>query len=405
MKTDGAPTLSTAVNLLRYVARGLSRNKARSALTIVGIATAMFLFCFIEGLQKGVREATESEATRNRLVVYQKSRFCPATSAIPQRYAAAIAALPGVTGVLPVKIFVNNCRASLDSVTFRGVPPDMVAEAGAGAPSGKPGALAAVELTHGSLADFRARKDGALVGAGLSARRGLFPGSRFQIGGLAVGVAGVFRSSNPGEENQAYVHLDFLQRAKGLGAKAIGTVTQFEVTVADAARADDTAAAIDALFKSDETQTSTKSHKAFVNAATGDLLGLVRFTRWLGLMCVATVLALTANTVFMMVQDRVKEHAVLQTLGFTGPWLFAMVVAESLALSLAGGALGTAAAAAALKFGHLGLGAEGVQIAFILTPGVVAAGLAASAATGVLAGVVPAIRAATAPIVDSLRRA
>ena len=134
------------------------------------------------------------------------------------------------------------------------------------------------------------------------------------------------------------------------------------------------------------------------------MLGLIRFTRWLGLLCVLVVLALTANTVYVMVQDRVKEHAVLQTLGFTGLHLFFMVIAESLVLSLTGGVLGVLIASAALRFGNLGLGAEGVQISFLLTPIVIVLGMLASVITGIFAGIVPAIQAAYAPIVDSLRR-
>ena len=193
-----------------------------------------------------------------------------------------------------------------------------------------------------------------------------------------------------------------LQRARGVDS--IGRVTEFEVEIEDAAQADAIMAQIDEMFKSDEIQTTTKSHKAFISSATGDLLGLVKFTRWLGLICVLVVLGLTANTVYVMVQDRVKEHAVLQTLSFPGHYLFGMVICESLVLSIGGGILGTAVAALLLRYGNLGLGAEGVQIGFMLTPAVVAGGMAASAITGVLAGVMPAIQSAVAPIVDSLRK-
>ncbi|MGI8906476.1 MAG: ABC transporter permease [Candidatus Sumerlaeaceae bacterium] len=377
--------------LFNYVWRSVTRQKSRSLLTVVGIATAMFLFCFIEGLQSGVREATEGEATKNALVVYQKSRFCPATSNIPERYADQILKIPGVKSVLPVKIFVNNCRASLDSVTFRGVPPLKLS-------SGEKN----LSLISGSMDDFVKKADGAIIGKGLAQRRNLKPGDRFQIGNVAVGISGVYSSDAPGEDNVAYSHLEFLQRARGVNA--LGRVTQFEVTIDNASKAEEISAKIDDLFRSDEVQTMTKSHKAFISSATGDLLGLVRFTRWLGLLCVLVVLALTANTVYVMVQDRVKEHAVLQTLGFPGHYLFGMVIGESLVLAIGGGVLGTVLAAVALRFGHLGIGAEGVQIAFMLTPAVVFWGMAASVVTGVLAGVVPAIQAAVAPIVDSLRR-
>src|SRR5690606_8570611 len=108
--------------LFTYSWRSIMRNKGRSVLTIFGIGAATFLFTFIEGLQSGVTAATENSATQNMLIVYQKSRFCPATSSLPERYADIIARMPEVKSVLPVKIFVNNCRASLDSITFKGVP-------------------------------------------------------------------------------------------------------------------------------------------------------------------------------------------------------------------------------------------------------------------------------------------
>jgi putative ABC transport system permease protein len=215
-------------------------------------------------------------------------------------------------------------------------------------------------------------------------------------------VTGIFTSEVPGDDNMALVNLEYLQRAAG--NDNLGHVTEFDVVLKDPSRAEQLCREIDGLFQADEVPTTTKTHKAFITSATGDLLGLVRFTRWLGFLCVGVVLSLTANTVYVMVQDRIKEHAVLQTLGFTGRHLFFMVLVESVFLSLIGGVVGTGAAALALQFGHFGLGAEGVQIAFVLAPVVIGVGLLVSIATGLLAGIVPAIQAACNPIVDSLRR-
>lgn len=377
--------------LFQYVGRGVLRHRLRSALTLAGVASAMFLFCFIEGLQSGVRQATESSATDNLLIVYQRNRFCPAASSLPERYADHIRRMPGVEAVLPTKVYVNNCRASLDSVTFRGVPPEVFA-------SGEK----QVRLASGSFEQFGKRSDAALVGRQLAERRSLKLNDRFSIGGLSVLVVGTFESDIPGEGNVAYAPLEFIQRARG--ADSLGHVTQFEVRVKDAAQATAVARMIDEQFAADEAPTTTKPHKAYVAAATGDLLGLIRFTRGLGLLCVLVVLALTANTVYVMVQDRVKEHAVLQTLGFTPFLLFLMVIAEGFVLAMGGGIIGTGLAAAALGMGGLNLGAEGVNVSFLLTPAVVAAGLAASCVTGLLAALLPALQASTAPIADSLRR-
>ena len=122
----------------------------------------------------------------------------------------------------------------------------------------------------------------------------------------------------------------------------LGVVTQFNVKVDDPHQMKSVAEAIDAQFKTEQDPTQTRSEKAFVARAAGDLLELIGFTHWLGLGCAAAVLALIANTVILSVQDRVREHAVLQTLGFKGGLIARLIVFEGLVLSLVGGLAGVA---------------------------------------------------------------
>jgi putative ABC transport system permease protein len=107
----------------------------------------------------------------------------------------------------------------------------------------------------------------------------------------------------------------------------------------------------------------------------------------------------------MSVQDRIKEHAVLQTLGFRPFRVFRLVVTESTLLSTLGGALGVAAAAAFLAWSGLSLAAEGVTIAFLPSWEVALQGIVAAIAVGVLAGLAPGWHAARAQIVAALRNA
>jgi putative ABC transport system permease protein len=149
--------------------------------------------------------------------------------------------------------------------------------------------------------------------------------------------------------------------------------------------------------------TETKPQKAHYAAALADLLDLIGMTRWLGFVCVGVVVVLVANSVVMSAQDRVREHAVLQTLGFSGPRVFSLMLAESCLISLAGGVLGTAACVAFLAWRPMTLSTEGASIDFVASPGLVAAGLLLSLAVGVVAGAVPAWQAGRAEIVASLR--
>jgi putative ABC transport system permease protein len=371
-----------------YVLKSLWRQPTRTALTVSGSAVALFVFSFVGAVQDGLADLTRRRDAERTLIVFQANRFCPSTSRLPEDYARTISKMDGVRDVVPIKVFMNNCRASLDLVVFHGIPPEKLRSA------------RDLRLVSGSWADFEGRRDAALVGRALARRRGLAVGQRFSIGEVTVTVAGVF-AATAAEENFLYTHLEFLQRTRGLNSA--GTVTQFEVRLADGADPGAVGRSIDQAFRGGPVATDTRPKGVFEANAVGDLAALIGFAAYLGYACVGLVLALVATTAVMAVQDRVREHAVLQTLGFTGRRIFGLVLAESLLVSLTGGLLGVGLALAALAWGELAVGTEGVTIAFRPSVGLAATGLAVTAAVGALAGLAPGWQAARAEIVASLR--
>ena len=124
---------------------------------------------------------------------------------------------------------------------------------------------------------------------------------------------------------------------------------------------------------------------------------------YLGFACVGLVLALVATTTVMSVQDRVKEYAVLQTIGLTGTRVFGLVLMESVVLSMVGGVLGIGAAMLTLQLSSLSVGAEAVTIAFTPSWNLGMTGMIVAGVTGILAGVMPACHAARTEIVPALR--
>src|SRR5687767_7549444 len=162
----------------------VTRHRTRTLLTVGGVATAMFLFTAVQAMQAGVREATETTAKDTTLVVYRQNRFCPATSRLPEYYGDRIAKVPHVVSAVPMKIVVNNCRTSLDVVTFRGVPEERFVEDYVGD----------LKLLEGSVQEWQRRTDAALLGETLANRRGLKVGDRFDAAGVTVYVAGIVHS-------------------------------------------------------------------------------------------------------------------------------------------------------------------------------------------------------------------
>lgn len=378
---------------LRYiplVLKQIRRHPTRSLLTVAGVTVAMFLFIAVLTLQMAVHEATSATAADTTLIVYRENRFCPATSRLPEYYGDRIAKVPGVTSVVPMKIVVNNCAASLDVITFRGVPEDHL-----------PVLAAKWTLIEGSLEDWKKRGDAVLVGERLALRRGFRVGHSFDASGVTVTVAGIIRSSEPQDQNVGYVHLPFLQQAAAKGG--LGIVTQFNVTVNNPARLDEIARAIDDQFRADAEPTRTRSEKAFVAQAGADVVEIIGFMGYVGWACLAAVLALVGNAIILAVRDRIKEHAVLQTLGYRSSLIARLIVAESALVSLAGGAAGTLIALAFVHYGNLSLSTDGLSVNINPRWSVIALGLAISATVGVVAGLVPAWRASRSEIAQCFR--
>ena len=374
-----------------YVWKTLWRHRSRTVLTVSGSAVALFVFCFVGAVQEGMDDLQRRQAARGSLIVFQANKFCPATSHLPQDYDQQIATLDGVKEVVPVQVFTNNCRASLDVVVFYGVPPQKLRKA------------RDFELTSGSWSEFEQHQDAAVVGRSVASRRGIKVGNKFSIGELSVNVAGIFRSDDPAEENYIYSHLEFLQRSKGMNL--VGTVTQLEILLDEGVDPAASCAEIDEKFRGGPVETDTRPKGVFQAKSLGDLTQLISMAHYLGYACVGLVLALVATTTVMSVQDRIKEHAVLQTIGFSGPRVFRLIMTESLLLSIAGGIIGVGAAMLMLKVSSLSVGAEAVTIAFTPSIRLATTGLIVSAIAGTLAGIAPAIQAARTEIVQALRNA
>jgi len=379
---------SLGSQMLTYVLKTLWRHRTRTLLTATGAAVAMFVFCFVGSVQEGLNRLTSGADADRSLIVFQENRFCPTSSRLPEDYSRNIQEIRGVRDCVPIWVWTNNCRASLDMVVFNGADPEQIRRT-------RP-----VRLTAGSWDAFTSQRDAAIVGRNVAQRRHLKVGDQFSIGELSVKVAGIFSSKVPSEENLIYTSLRFLQYTRGLDSA--GLVTQHEVLLSDDADPDVVASEIDKLLRAGPVATTTRRKGAFQASTLSDLLDLIGFAHWLGYACVGLVLSLVATTTVISVQDRIKEYAVLQTIGVRPLRTLRLVLAESVILCLAGGITGTLVANLTLAAGGFAIGAEGAMIAFRPSVTLLATGTVVSLLVGVAAGIAPAIQAATVPIANAL---
>lgn len=348
----------------------------------------MSVFCMVGSIQEGLQRLTSSADSERSLIVFQENRFCPTSSRLPEDYSRQIREMDGVSDVMPIQVWTNNCRASLDIVVFNGAAPEQIQD------------MRPLTLASGSWTDFRARQDAAIVGRNVALRRNLAVGDQFSIGDLSVHVVGIFTSAVPSEENLIYTSLQFLQLTQGVDAA--GLVTQHEVHLTQDADPDRVASRIDQALRAGPVATTTRRKGAFQASTLSDLVDMISFAHWLGYACVGLVLSLVATTTVMSVQDRIKEYAVLQTIGVRPGGTMRMVLAESTILCVLGGLTGTAIAIGVLATGGFAIGAEGATIAFRPSLSLATTGAVVSLAIGLLAGCAPSVLAAKVSIVKAL---
>lgn len=378
------------IHILSLAIKQVVRHQVRTLLTVLGVASGMFLYTTVQSMQHSLAVAIESGEEDNVLVVFRENRFCPMTSRLPEHYLSEIKRVEGVADAVPVQITVNNCGASLDVITFRGVPPE-------GLVNYNP----ELNVLEGSIEEWTKRSDGALVGAHFARRRSLRVGDLFEAVGITVYVSGIVESPLAQDNNVAYVHLPFLQQASRVG---LGTVTQFNVRVNDSSQMETVAGRIDSLFSSDSEPTHTRPEKAFFAQTAKDMIEMIAFTRWIGIGSVLAVLGLVANALLLAARGRIEESAILQTLGFTRFSTGLILVLEGALLGLIGGLVGSVGASFFLHVQSFTFGNEGLTLALTASFEVTLWGLMIALVLGLVASIWPAYVASSKPLVSSLRR-
>jgi len=110
-------------------------------------------------------------------------------------------------------------------------------------------------------------------------------------------------------------------------------------------------------------------------------------------------LLVTGNTMAIAVRERTGELAVLKAIGYSDRFVLGLVLAEALLIAAVGGGLGLFVAASIVSQDPT----RGLLIMY-LPSSALATGGALALATGLLAGLLPAILAMRLSVVDALRR-
>ena len=255
------------------------------------------------------------------------------------------------------------------------------------------------EIVSGSVEEFAAARDGALVGASIARRKGWKVGQRLDLTsllGIAFEVKGIFFAGNEEQDNTILADLEYVQDQYN----ARGIANTIVVKLDPAVKAEDVAAQIDALPL--PTRTHSEAEKAFVIAMIEDLGEMMNLSYAVILLTLVVVLVSVVNAVSMSVRDRTPQLGMLRTLGFTRLGILRLVLLESALVALLGGLVGVGVAWLVLTLQEVTVQARtfNLEIALPWQVGALAIGMAA--AVGLLGSVLPALRAARLNIVAAV---
>jgi putative ABC transport system permease protein len=382
------------MKFIGLVLKSARRSKRRTALTMISVALAVFLFSALRAVLDGF-DAVAAASSATRIVTIRSTSMI---FSMPASHLEVIKGTPGVRDVTWANWFGGIYK---DPKNFFG---QFAVDA-----EGYLRMYPEILLTQEERTAFLGDRTGCIVGDGLAKKFGFKVGDKMtlQVGIPVYGsrdfdftIRGVYRSGGAAVDNQSML---FHWKYADERSTPQGEVGWIVSEVADPNRAVQVANAIDTKFANSPYETKTETEQAF-SAQFASMLGNLNLLLGsVALAVVVTTLFVAGNTMAMSVRERTTEIAVMRTLGYPATTVFLLVVGEGLLVAVIGGAAGAALARLIVSGEALGL-TGGFIPAFGVGNWNVAVGLGLSVVIGTLAALIPATMASRLKIVDALRR-
>ena len=384
------------MKFLYLVASNLRRKKTRTALTILSIMVAFFLFGVLCALKQALAGGV-SMAGADRLVTRHKVSII---QMLPINYATRIAAIPGVASVVPQTWFggiyqdPKNFFPSIpvEPAAFLDMFPEFV-------------------LPADQKQAWLNTRTGAIVGRATARRFGWKIGDRIPLHSpiwrrndtrdlWEFDLVGIYDGAKKNTDtSQFFFRYDYFDEGRLPQAK--GLISWFTILVKDPAQADQLAARVDQEFTNSDRETKTEPEGAFAQGfaqQVGDIGTIVT-----GILSAVffTILLVAGNTIAQSVRERTEELGVLKAVGFTNELVLALVLGESCLIAAIGGFLGLGLS---LLMTAGGSPVPGLLPVFYIPPRDLLLGIGLVVALGLVTGALPALQAMRLGIADALRR-
>jgi putative ABC transport system permease protein len=375
----------------RFVFKNTFRNKRRSLLTVLSIGFSLLLLTLMISVYRGFYIDKGSADSALRLITRHRVSL---NFFMPSYYREKVRVIPGVVQVSPMNWFGGIYKDNK--------PENFFAQFGT-----DPQEIFKVhnewKIAPDQLTAWQRDRAGTVASVTLAQKYGWKIGDRLVIKGnifpvdLELTIRGVFDAA--GAFNSILFDKDYVEEAVGWAKGQAGT---FAIRVASPDDVSRVAAAIDETFRNSPAPTRTESEKDFLLEFVAMMGNVKAFILSIALAVTFAILLVSANTMAMSVRERIREVAVLKTLGFTKSTILTLFVVEAMFLALIGGFVGALAAsgliagASSSPMGDMMAGMRVTAPTFLVS-------LVVAALVGFASAFVPAFRASRLNIVEGLR--
>ena len=375
-----------------FIVRSAFRNKRRSVLTMVSISFSLLLLTLMISIWRSFYVDQVAPEAARRLIIRDRVSLA---FFLPAYYRDKIRSVPGVTAVAPLTWFGGRYIDDRPEHFFAqlATDPDEYLK------------VASDKITPpDQLKAWQQDRAGALVDVTLANKFGWKIGDKITLQGTIfpvnpeLTIRAIYHRDPP--QNALYFHTKYLEEAvpwfKGQ-AGWYGAQIDSADHVATASKT------IDDMFRNSPLPTKTESEKAFQLGFVASLGNVKAFILGICGAVAFAIMLVSGNTMAMSVRSRIREVALLKTLGFTRRRVLSMFVSEAVAVALIGGGLGILVAIpviALMTHGFIGLG---IPLDMKVKAPTAGLALLVSFILGVVSGFVPAYRASRMNIVDGLR--
>jgi putative ABC transport system permease protein len=377
------------------VLRWLAEKKVRSLLLLLAIAMAFLLYFVLFSVRALLLAPSDDAGTR--LVVSNSAGF---SQSLPLSYGERIAEVRGVRAVAPRSGFGASYRGSRRPIIVIASDPAAYLAINRG-----------VVLSADAKVSFAARPNALLVGRSVAAQFGIQAGDRITLrsermvqgGGLqrdwTFDVAGLFDGDASTGSSFALMHYRYYNEGQPGQRDLAGN---FLVETEGRSDNDRVVQAVDRQFRNSAYETATVTEAAYNKALFAQLGDISRIVLVVLGAAFLALLMMVANNMAIAVRERFRDIGILRTIGFSSRRVAALILAETLMLSFAGGIAGLFLANLVIEAARAAPGGAFGTLA--LDGATVGAGFVAMLLLGLVTGIPPALIALRVPIVAALAR-